>query len=119
MPEPAPARRTIRVFVSSTFRDMHAERDHLNRFVFPELRSRCRRRGVEFVGVDLRWGITREEAQQGAALAVCLAEIDRCQPFFVGVVGDRYGWVPPPDAIPADLFDGPGRATATAAERDA
>lgn len=27
--------RVIRVFVSSTFRDMHAERDHLVRFVFP------------------------------------------------------------------------------------
>ncbi|MBN2560004.1 MAG: DUF4062 domain-containing protein [Phycisphaerae bacterium] len=33
--------RTIRVFVSSTFRDMHAERDHLVTVVFPELRS-CR-----------------------------------------------------------------------------
>ena len=28
--------KTIRVFISSTFRDMHAERDHLVRVVFPE-----------------------------------------------------------------------------------
>jgi hypothetical protein len=46
--------RVVRVFVSSTFRDMHAERDHLNRFVFPELRDRCMRLGWDFMGVDLR-----------------------------------------------------------------
>ena len=38
---------TIRVFISSTFRDMHAERDYLSRQVFPELRSRCQKRGAE------------------------------------------------------------------------
>lgn len=46
--------RLVRVFVSSTFRDMHAERDELVKFVFPELRRRCRERAVEFVEVDLR-----------------------------------------------------------------
>jgi len=33
-------RRTVRVFISSTFRDMHVERDQLVRVVFPELRQR-------------------------------------------------------------------------------
>jgi hypothetical protein len=47
---------SVRVFVSSTFLDMHAERDYLNGVVFPELRSRCAKRGADFVGVDLRWG---------------------------------------------------------------
>jgi hypothetical protein len=70
--------KTIRAFISSTFRDMHAERDYLSRFVFPELRKRCLQRGVDFIGLDLRWGVTREEAeQQGGALAICLAEIER------------------------------------------
>ena len=31
--------KTVRVFISSTFRDMQAERDHLVRFVFPKLRQ--------------------------------------------------------------------------------
>jgi hypothetical protein len=31
---------TVRVFISSTFRDMHAERDHLVKVVFPALRER-------------------------------------------------------------------------------
>src|SRR6516225_1304369 len=52
--------KTVRVFISSTFRDMHAVRDH------------------------------------------CLHEIDVCRPFFLGILGERYGWVPtryPADAL--------------------
>ena len=33
--------KTLRVFISSTFRDMHGERDLLTRYVFPELRARA------------------------------------------------------------------------------
>jgi WD40 repeat protein len=97
--------RVVRVFVSSTFRDMHAERDYLNRFVFPELRARCLRQGWDFLGVDLRWGITEEEAEREGALALCLAEIERCRPFFVAFLGDRYGTVLPPAAIPTETFE--------------
>lgn len=49
--------KTLRIFISSTFRDMHAERDHLVRFVFPELRERCARRRLHLVDVGLRWGV--------------------------------------------------------------
>jgi len=30
-----------------------------------------------------------------------LAEVERSRPFLVGLVGDRYGWVPPPDRMAA------------------
>jgi tetratricopeptide (TPR) repeat protein len=91
---PAPNSRTVRVFLSSTFRDFTGERDLLVKTIFPELRRRCRERQVELVDVDLRWGITEEEAQQGKVLPICLAEIDRSRPFFMGFLGERYGWVP-------------------------
>ena len=42
-PDPGPQSREIRVFISSTFRDLRAERDHPVRFVFPRLREECRR----------------------------------------------------------------------------
>ena len=83
--------RTARVFVSSTFRDMQEERDLLAKQVFPELRRRCRERGVEFIGLDLRWGITLEQEARGEVLPVCLDEIHRCRPYFVGLLGERYG----------------------------
>ena len=36
-----PQQRVVRVFISSTFRDMHAERDELVKFAFPKLKGRC------------------------------------------------------------------------------
>jgi len=53
------ASRTVRVFISLTFRDMHAERDHLVTVVFPELRERVERLGLEFHDVGLRWGVVQ------------------------------------------------------------
>ena len=86
--------RAIRVFVSSTFRDMQAERDELVKRVFPLLRRRCEERGVAWSEVDLRWGVTDEQAAEGAVLPICLAEIERTRPYFIGLLGQRYGWVP-------------------------
>jgi hypothetical protein len=103
----APARenadRQIRVFVSSTFRDMHAERDHLVKFVFPQLRGLCEARGVTWGEVDLRWGVTAEEVAEGKVLPICLEEINRCRPYFIGLLGERYGFVP--QSIPAELLE--------------
>ncbi len=87
----SPQDRRIRVFVSSTFRDMHAEREHLVKFVFPELRRLCQSHGVEWAEVDLRWGITQSEAERGEVVELCLEEIDRCRPYFIGLLGDHYG----------------------------
>lgn len=91
-PTPNPQERVVRVFISSTFRDMHAERDELGKKVFLELGRRCRERRIEFLGVDLRWGIPEE--RKGEVLPVCLAQIERCRPYFIGLLGERYGWVP-------------------------
>jgi hypothetical protein len=86
--------RLVRVFISSTFRDFIQERDELVKKVFPELRRRCKERFVELVEVDLRWGITAQQAESGQVLPICLSEIDKCRPFFIGLLGERYGWVP-------------------------
>jgi hypothetical protein len=98
-------RRAIRVFVSSTFRDMFAEREELIKRVFPQLRKLCEQRGVTWGDVDLRWGITEDQAERGEVLPVCLGEIDRCRPFFIGILGERYGWVPGPDRIGAEVLE--------------
>ena len=49
--------RTVRVFISSTFRDFHGERDLLARCVFPRLRSFARALCLDLCEIDLRWGI--------------------------------------------------------------
>jgi len=94
--------KTVRVFISSTFRDMHAERDHLVKVVFPALRERLERHRIHLDDIDLRWGVTRDQAENDQVLALCLAEIERCKPYFLGLLGERYGWTPvtlPPDAL--------------------
>jgi hypothetical protein len=34
---------------------------------------------------------------------VCLSEVKRCRPFFIVLIGDRYGWVPPRERARAAL----------------
>ena len=97
--------RRIRVFLSSTFRDFMEERDLLVKQVFPRLRKQAQDRGVEVVDVDLRWGVTQQESEQGKVIGICLAEIDNCRPYFIGMLGERYGWIPPEDKYPALVLE--------------
>jgi len=92
--EPKRDDRQIRVFISSTFKDMQDERDYLVKNIFPQLRKLCESRAVTWTEVDLRWGITEAESSEGKVLPLCLAEIERCRPYFIGLLGERYGWVP-------------------------
>ena len=108
---PSRKNRQVRVFISSTFRDFMGERDELVKKVFPELRHRCKARFVELLEIDLRWGITEEQSRQGETLRICLNEIDRCRPsspvFFIGLLGERYGWIPQKDFYPQSVLNDP------------
>jgi len=73
---------------------MMPEREHLMKIIFPELRRRCRKKWVDITEVDLRWGILEEEAEEGKVIEICLSEIDKSRPYFIGLLGERYGWVP-------------------------
>ena len=99
--------RIFRLFVSSTFSDFIAERAALQKRVFPKLEELCRERGATFQAVDLRWGITEEAQRDHDTMRICLEEVRRCQklsprPNFAVLLGDRYGWEPPPARIPQE-----------------
>ncbi len=104
-PAGATDNRRIRVFISSTFRDMIEERNDLMTHTWPELRRLCRQRHVELVEVDLRWGIAESQSTRKETLKLCLDEIRSCRPFFIGLLGERYGWTPGADAFTADLTE--------------
>ncbi|MBD3236394.1 MAG: DUF4062 domain-containing protein [Candidatus Eisenbacteria bacterium] len=98
------------IFISSTFRDMHAERDYLRGHGFLRLAEQLRERCHYLDTIDLRQGVESpseadEAAREMQVLKVCLDEIERCKPFFIGLIGDRYGWVPPSDRIRAAAQD--------------
>ncbi|MBM7096444.1 DUF4062 domain-containing protein [Bacillus sp. H-16] len=87
------------IFISSTFKDMQAERDYLHYYVFPALEEKLKERHTYLEPIDLRWGINvvdvhEQEEKESLILEVCLAEINRSRPFLIVLLGDRYGWVP-------------------------
>ena len=104
------ASKTFRIFVSSTFSDMKAERNALQEYVFPRLRELCTQHGTRFQAIDLRWGVSEEASLDQQTMKICLEEIARCQrvtprPNFIVLLGDRYGWQPLPEEIPAAEFE--------------
>jgi hypothetical protein len=104
------ATRTFRIFVSSTFDDMAAERNALQADVFPRLNLLCAEHDARFQALDLRWGVRDEATLDQQTMGVCLSELARCQtttprPNFIVLLGDRYGWRPPPAEVPADEFE--------------
>lgn len=88
---------TFRLFVSSTFTDMKAERNALQEHVFPKLRDYCQSRGCRFQAIDLRWGVREQAALDQQTMTICMEELRRCQrvtpkPNFIVLLGNRYGW---------------------------
>lgn len=94
-----PEKRVIRIFISSTFEDMKAERDYLITKIFPQLAAKAAERDVSIIPLDLRWGISEEEACSGKVIEICLNEIEHSRPFFIGLLGNRYGWCPPQEEL--------------------
>jgi hypothetical protein len=101
---------TIRFFISSTFYDMQQERNALQLRVFPRLREFCRKKGVRFQPIDLRWGVTQEASQDHRTVAICLEEIRRCREVsphfnFLILLGERHGSALLPEQIDQDEFE--------------
>ena len=84
-------RKTLRIFISSTFKDMHGERNLMTRYIFPELIRRAKNLNIDVFPIDLRWGIINSLPDQ--QVEACLNEIDKCD-IFIGILGERYGWKP-------------------------
>jgi WD40 repeat protein len=100
----------FRVFVSSTFEDIAAERGALQEHVFPTLQRLCQERGAHFQAVDLRWGVSREASRDQLTMSICLDELRHCRETsprvnFIAILGDRYGWCPLPSYIPTAEWD--------------
>eukprot|EP01133_Synstelium_polycarpum_P013909 gene13909-16409_t len=83
--------REIRIFISSPFRDMQADRDQIVKVVLPKIRKLCIERDIIMSYVDLRWGVTGAQSEQATGLAMCLKELSRCN-LVIGMYGERYGW---------------------------
>lgn len=109
-PENNGAWRIVRVFVSSTFTDFFCEREILVKKVFPELREWCEERKIHLIDCDLRWGVPKDTNSE-ETIRCCMEELDRCHtetngcPFFINLLGERYGWIPEDQDLGSDLKD--------------
>ena len=78
---------------------MDVERDVIKFEIIPDINRKFRSRGVELQAIDLRLGVNTEgmdeDSSAGKVLDVCAKGIDSARPFFIGLVGSRYGWIPP------------------------
>lgn len=91
----------IQIFISSTFKDMDAERDMVNHFVKQRIEKELARysifKSIEIV--DLRWGVNTqdlpEDERENKVLRQCVDNIRSSRPYFIAFIGDRYGWIPP------------------------
>lgn len=86
-------RNSVRVFTSTTFRDMVLERDVLVRYVFPQLQEECKPHRITLTDIDLRWGIT-EETDHKKVLDIVKSELNRAA-VMISIIGERFGWIPP------------------------
>lgn len=101
--------KTIKFFISSTFKDFLKERNALQNFVFPRLKKLCQKNGFYFQPVDLRWGVTEESSEDNKTMEYCLNEVKRCstdpKPNLLILLGQRYGWGPLPSTITTQELD--------------
>jgi hypothetical protein len=54
--------------------------------------------------IDLRWGITEQQATEEEVLPICLEKIHRCRPHSVALLRECYGWVSARDDSPKQLI---------------
>ncbi|KAM3937313.1 NACHT domain- and WD repeat-containing protein 1 [Leptodactylus fuscus] len=107
---PAESSKSVRLFISSTFSDMAEERDALLDMAYPEIQAFCQKHGLTFEAVDMRWGVRDYASVDHMTTDLCLKEIEACKrtsigPYFIALIGDRYGFRPIPRIIKEEEFD--------------
>ena len=103
-------RRYFRVFISSTFMDMEADREFINTLILPALERRCQARNIGLSSVDLQWGVPGGTPND-EVLRTCFRELRACstggmaggEPLFLWLGGARFGWAPAPQDVPSDV----------------
>jgi len=92
----APDIQTLRLYLASVPGEMDGERAVIEGLVLPELRARAETMGLAIELVDP----TKAKGEEWD-LAQRFREIDSCRPFFLALLGERYG--DPPRAVSLDL----------------
>ncbi|XP_019644771.1 PREDICTED: NACHT domain- and WD repeat-containing protein 1-like [Branchiostoma belcheri] len=96
--------RCIKVFLSATPSDTILERAALKSDAIPELHTYCQKHGLDFQLVDMHHEWLTDSCTDHTTAGRRLQELRDCYnvscgPFFVSIIGDRYGECPLPQHI--------------------
>lgn len=78
---------------------MQAERDYIRKYVLPRLQEELLKKNIIVKIIDLRWGISEDDKVEDGGfeskvLHVCSDAIKQSKPYFLALIGGRYGWIP-------------------------
>jgi|GEM_PF-2743586 len=88
-----PNQKQIYLFIASSFLDMYAERNYLINQVIPNINKELKRHNIAFTYLDLS-SIFHSNIKENEVLESCLDIFDLYQPIVIGLIGERYGWIP-------------------------
>ncbi|KAI9202947.1 uncharacterized protein BJ171DRAFT_511351 [Polychytrium aggregatum] len=100
----------IRLFISSTFTDYEWEKNGLLLDVFPFLKVFCKELGLEFHPLDLTWGVSHYDSDDHTTTEVIFNELSKsikqsAGPAFACLLGNKYGYRPPPRTLSVEEYD--------------
>ncbi|XP_021370952.1 uncharacterized protein LOC110461680 isoform X2 [Mizuhopecten yessoensis] len=112
-PQKYSLRKSIKPFVCSTPDDFTEEREFLNQKIFPQINELYMMRGCRFSPVDIPWGMQDDQIATGHLLRLNLEYICKCLPYFLCLLGERYGPYRPVDSpsLPKKVTQLPEYAT--------
>lgn len=81
--------KTIKVFISSTFNNLVSERNRIM-LAFRAVEKYAIEKYVNLKTIDFRWGLP----EGGNVMKTCLESINSSRPYFLCILGDKYGSQP-------------------------
>ncbi|XP_060075451.1 putative tetratricopeptide repeat protein 41 isoform X2 [Ylistrum balloti] len=99
-PQKYSLRKSIKPFICSTPDDFTEEREFLSQKIFPQINELCMMRGCRFSPVDIPWGMQDDQIATGHLLRLNLEYICKSLPYFLCLLGERYGPYRPVDSLP-------------------
>ena len=106
----APFRKSVMVFVSSTFTDTMVERNVLQEQILPGLKQLGREHDIEYIFFDMRYGVKDENTLDHQTWIGCYNALKTCYDgsagiFFLSLQSGKYGYRMLPRTIPKDMLD--------------
>lgn len=82
------------MYIASGLFDMEGERQVLHEEILPAIAKKCVPLRIKVAFVDMRVGLSEHTfwtLVEREGMMPILAEMDRCEPFFLGLYGEKYG----------------------------